>query len=259
MTTTAADDVAGLAIDDAAWSSAWRDRGLVDKVVLSGGLILTAVWLPAWPGSVMVALAVLFLGVFSAGTSPRVLVRAMRAPVTFIAIGAVSVAITVTASPTWSIDITRESLQRAGGVAAHAVAGTLAVLLLALTTPMADLLTGLRRLRVPAACVEVAALMYRLLFILLDTTQQVRISQQARLGYSTPRKSLRSAGALTGIVLTRAWDRARRLEQGMAGRGYTDTLHTLDAPASTSPRFVAATLAGLVTLVLAALELGSLT
>ena len=46
----------GLAIDDAAWSSRWRDRALPDKAILSLGLTGCALILPAWPGSVLVAI-----------------------------------------------------------------------------------------------------------------------------------------------------------------------------------------------------------
>lgn len=40
----------GLALDHAAWSSPWRVRSVRDKGVLSGGLLLGAITLPAVPG-----------------------------------------------------------------------------------------------------------------------------------------------------------------------------------------------------------------
>lgn len=238
----------GLAIDDAAWSSRWRNRSLVDKAVLSLGLVLAALSLPAWPGSVLVGVSAVVLALRGAGTPPGLLLRALRAPLVFIAVGSTSVAVIVTAEPRWSISVTSASLAGAAEVAGRSVAGTLAVLILALSTPMVDILGGLRRLRVPAACIEVASLMYRLLFLLLDTTRTMRESQRARLGYSSAGRSLRSAGSLTAAVLTRAWDRARRLEQGLAGRGHSTSLTTLDIPPSSSPAFLATTLVGLGTL-----------
>jgi cobalt/nickel transport system permease protein len=241
--------MAGLAIDDAAWSSRWRDRAVGDKVLLTAGLIVVALCLPPWPASVLVAAMAAGLAVLAAGTPLSLLVRALRAPVAFIVVGVVSVAVTITAAPSWSVTVTSASIQRSAELASHAVAGTLAVLLLALTTPMVDLLNGLRRLRVPDPCIEIASLMYRLLFILLDTTRTMRSSQAARLGFSTPRRSMRSAGSLTAAVLTSAWGRAQRLERGLAARGYVDTLATLESPPRSSRMFIAASLAGLAAIV----------
>lgn len=248
--------MAGLAIDDAAWASRWRDRGLLDKAVLSLGLVLVALVLPAWPGSLFVAVTAAVIAVCGSGAPPKLLLRALRAPLAFIVLGAASAAIVVAVQPRFSISITSDSLARAASVAGHAVAGTLAVLLLALSTPMVEVLSGLRRLRVPAVCIEVAALMYRLMFILLDTTHTMRESQRARLGYSSPRRSMRSAGSLTAAVLLRSWDRARRLEQGLAGRGYSTSMTTLETPPANSPVFIAVTVAGLLTLVATSLLIG---
>ena len=160
--------------------------------------------------------------------------------------------VTVTATPDWSIGITADSARRALEVSGHAIAGTSAVLLLAVTTPMIDILSGLRRLRVPQACIDVAAVMYRFLFVLLSSVRTIRQSQTARLGYSSPRKSLHSAGLLTAAVLIKSWDRASRLEAGLAGREFGDAVSAdpVDRQRS-SPTFlvaVAAVLAAVVVL-----------
>lgn len=247
----------GLAIDDAAWSSRWRERAVRDKACLSLGLLLTAAVLPPWPTSPLVATLALGLLVTRTGTPVRLVARALRGPLVFIVIGCVSVAAVLTTDGGLGLTVTSESTQRALGVAGHAIAGTSAMLLLAMTTPMVDLLAGLRRLRLPEACVEVAGLVYRMLFILLDSVGTIRESQAARLGYSSMGRSLRSAGMLTAAILTMSWSRARRLEQGLAGRELTASLRTLDDPVPSSPTFLAASGAALLTLVsLAALTTG---
>lgn len=231
----------GLAIDDAAWSSRWREHSVRDKACLSGGLLLLAALLPPWPTSPLVAVVALGLLVGRAGTTPGQVARAMRGPLAFILIGCVSVAVVVSTTGGFSLSVTPDSVERAAGVAGHALAGCAAMLLLAMTTPMVDLLAGLRRLRLPAACVEVAGLIYRMLFILLESVGTIRESQTARLGYSSMSRSMRSAGMLTAATLTRSWSRARRLEDGLAGRGLTGSLQTLDDPVPGSTMFLAAT------------------
>lgn len=239
----------GLAVDDAAWAGRWRRRAVGDKAVLSVGLVLAALLLPAWPGAVLVAVGALATAVLGARVPARLMARTLRAPLVFLAIGAITVAVSV--SREHGLTVTADSSRRALELFGHGIAGTLALLLLATTTPMVDLLTALRRWRVPDALIEVASLTYRLLFVLLTTVATIREAQANRLGYDGWRTSFRSTGALTAATLVRSWHRARALEEGLAGRGYESAMVTLAPPLRHSPRFVAASLA-LVALVVVA-------
>ncbi|MGB3772905.1 MAG: CbiQ family ECF transporter T component, partial [Rhodococcus sp. (in: high G+C Gram-positive bacteria)] len=83
----------GLAIDDAAWASAWRTRALADKAVLALGLMLCALVLPPWPTAVIVTVVALGSATLLAHTPWRPVLRALRAPAAFIALGGLSVAV----------------------------------------------------------------------------------------------------------------------------------------------------------------------
>ncbi|MGY1787016.1 cobalt ECF transporter T component CbiQ [Geodermatophilus sp. SYSU D00698] len=236
----------GLAVDDAAWASAWRTRSPVDKLLLTGGLVVCALVLPAWPGGVLVAATAVVLALGPARVPARTFGRAARWPLAFVAVGALTAVVSVgDGGPGWAPD----AAERAGALVGHSVAGGAAVLLLATTTPMTDLLAALRRLRVPAAVVEVAGVTYRLLFVLLESLRTIREAQTARMGHSTWRRSYRSSGALAAAVLTRSFDRARRLQEGLAGRGMETGLRVLPESRPSSRRFLAATAAGLAALV----------
>jgi cobalt/nickel transport system permease protein len=238
--------VTGLAIDDAAWSSAWRPRSPGDKVLLCGGLIVCALALPAWPGSLLVGLTAVVLALGPARVPARTFGRAVRLPLAFIVVGALTAVVEVGSGGLgWAPD----AGERAGSLVGHAVAGSAAVLLLATTTPMSDLLPALRRLRVPEAVVEVASVVYRLLFVLLDSLRTIREAQTARMGYSSLRRSYRSSGALAAAVLTRSWDRARRMQEGLAGRGMETGLRVLPEVLPSSRRFLAASVLGLAGIV----------
>jgi cobalt/nickel transport system permease protein len=244
--------VTGLAIDDAAWASAWRLRSPADKVLVSGGLVLSALLLPVWPGSLLVGLAAVVLALGPARVPARTFGRAVRAPLAFIGVGALTTVVELGGGGVgWAPD----AGARAGSLIGHAVAGSAAVLLLATTTPMSDLLPALRRLRVPAAVVEVASVVYRLLFVLRTSLGTIREAQTARMGYATVRGSYRSSGALAAAVLTRSWDRARRLQDGLAGRGLETGLRVLPETLPASRRFEAATVAGLAALAAVSLVL----
>ena len=230
----------GLAVDDAAWASAWRPRAAGDKLLLCVGLVLCALLLPAWPGSLLVAGTAVGLALGPARVPARTFARAVRWPLAFVLVGALTAVVTVDGGGLgWAPD----AAERAGSLIGHAVAGSAAVLLLATTTPMSDLLPALRRLGVPAAVVEVASVTYRLLFQLLAALAAVREAQTARMGWSTARRSYRSAGLLAAAVLTRSWDRARRMHDGLAGRGMEAGLRVLPDTRSSSPAFRTAALA----------------
>jgi cobalt/nickel transport system permease protein len=238
--------VTGLAIDDAAWSSAWRRRSPGDKLLLCLGLVVCALVLPAWPGSLLVGLTALVLALGPARVPARTFGRAVRLPLAFIAVGALTAVVEVdTGGLGWAPD----AAGRAGSLAGHALAGSAAVLLLATTTPVSDLLPALRRLRVPEAVVEVASVVYRLLFVLLDSLRTIREAQTARMGYSSLRRSYRSSGALAAAVLTRSWDRARRMQEGLAGRGMETGLRVLPEVLPSSRVFVAVSVLGLAGIV----------
>ncbi|NHA67304.1 cobalt ECF transporter T component CbiQ [Phycicoccus flavus] len=253
--------MARLAIDDAAWGNRWRQRSTAEKALLALGLLVLAVT----SREVVTGAAVLVLAVGCALVGARVpwrtYLRVVLAPLSFVVLGAASVAVTVGARPDGAllalgpVAVTDGTLTTAGQVLARALAATSAMALLATTTPVSDLLTGMRRLRVPEVVVDVAEVMYRFVFLLLDTVATVREAQTARLGYATGPAARRSLGMLGSAVLRQAWTRAQRLDAGLAGRGGSGPLRTLPALRPVSVPFVAVTCTGLVALTAASVVL----
>lgn len=233
----------GFPLDDAAWASPWRHRAVGEKLLLSGGLLAVTVSLPAWPGSVLAAATALVVLLGPARVAPGVLARVVAAPLAFIVVGALSVLVSLQWEAGPALAVTDETRRTALNLLGRGTAGTLGVLVIAATTPMVDLLGALRRLRVPEACIDVAALVYRLVLVLFATLFQMGEAQAARLGYRDRRTTLRSSAALGAGLLLRSWDRARRLEEGLAGRGYSGSLPSLDPTRRTSVPFVATSLA----------------
>ncbi|MCF6386179.1 hypothetical protein L2K20_04290 [Mycobacterium sp. MBM] len=190
---------------------------MAEKAALCFGLLTCAVLLPVWPTAPLVLLVV---GVAARHARlPRWhLVRALRAPAVFIVVAAASTAVTV--SP--AVGISAPGLVEAVQTAARAVAATSATVLFASTTPVSAWVAALHRRGVPAACTEVITVMYRMVFLLLESLAVVRQSQVARLGYRTPALSMRSASLMAAAALTRAWSRAQRLEEGLTSRSFGD-------------------------------------
>ncbi|QCT37576.1 cobalt ECF transporter T component CbiQ [Arachnia propionica] len=219
-------------LDDSAWGSPWRAIPVGQKVGLSLLLVLTALLARPWPTAVLVAaMAVAALAV--ARIPARMVTAAMTAPAVFIILGAVSATLTIGAfeGPGWRwgwLGIRETDIALGVGLLLRATAGTLGVLVLAMTTPMVDLLSWLRKLHVPAPLIEIASLMYRMIFTAWNSLVLVRQAQQQRLGGTGPlKRRFAEAGQLVGAVAVRTWLASARLADGLAIRGHESTLTTL--------------------------------
>lgn len=234
-----------LPIDAAAHSSRWRRRHPLEKAVLGLGLTVTAVCLPPWPGAVLVAAATLAVLLGPAGVPARLLWRAFRIPLGFCVTGAVPLLFAV-GGPQGAVSLAPGGPAHAGQLLLRTSAASLGVLLFAFTTPVSDVLPRLVRAGVPAPVVDVALVMYRITFLLLDSVTRVRQAQAARLGATSRAAAWRSLAGLGATAFVRAFDRASRLQTGLAGRGYDGTLRVLVPRAAVSRPFLCG-VAGLLT------------
>nr|WP_231979877.1 cobalt ECF transporter T component CbiQ [Tessaracoccus coleopterorum] len=188
-----------------------------------------------------------FLIIGPARIRPSLLATVLVAPLTFLLLGTLPVVLQF-GGDGWGVGplrLTQEGLTTAAGLFVHGIAGTLAIMVLATTTPMIDVLTWLRGLHLPDPLLEIASLTYRLLFLLLAATIAVRGAQHARLGdEATFRRRWATVASTTGSIILRTWDRAARLQRGLEGRGYEDSLVTLAPVRRRSWSFVGMTAAG---------------
>ncbi|MHA6783635.1 cobalt ECF transporter T component CbiQ [Pseudonocardia saturnea] len=228
-------------LDALSHSTPWCHRHPGEKAVLAFGLVGAAVALPPWPGALIVGSVALGVLLGPLRLRPGQVLRAVRAPMVFVAVGSVPLLVAVGGDPLvrWA----PEGLGAAVALAGRGTAALLCLILFAASTPLADALPRLERLRVPAAVTEVAALIYRLLFLLLETAATVREAQAGRLGFRTWRTTYRCVAAQAAAIFVGAFDRARRLEQGLALRGYTGSLRVQVEERPMSVPFVVASVA----------------
>lgn len=99
---------------------------------------------------------------------------------------------------------------------------------LSMTTPMPDILNVLGKLHCPKLMIELMLLIYRFIFVLLDTAYYISTSQNSRLGNRDYRTSLNSFGALGSVLMIRAVKRSNALYSAMEARCYDGTIHVLN-------------------------------
>jgi cobalt/nickel transport system permease protein len=94
------------------------------------------------------------------------------------------------------------------------------MILLTNTTPFAELLRVLRRLRVPALLVTVLALMYRYLFVLIDEAERMQRARRSRTFGDGHARAWSSLATLVGQLFVRSTERAERIYAAMCARGW---------------------------------------
>jgi len=120
--------------------------------------------------------------------------------------------------------ITAGGLWRGLEIALRILGGMGVLLFFSLTTPLPELLRAARFFRSPPVLVELALIMYRYIFLLLEEGLRIRSAQRSRLGYVDLRSALRSGGTLGGMLVLRSYDRAERSFAAMRCRGYSGAL-----------------------------------
>ncbi|MBL9057959.1 MAG: cobalt ECF transporter T component CbiQ [Rhodobacteraceae bacterium] len=223
-------------LDRAASLNRWRHRALAEKALIGLGFLALAVGLPPWPGAALSGLAVLGFTFAGARVPLRLWLAAVALPLGFLATGALMLMVQVGAD---GIALAPGGAERAALLCLRAMAATFCLMFLAFTTPAAELISGLRRLRVPAEIVELALLTYRFVFLIAEEAVAMTAAQRARLGHSSRRRWLRSTAMVIANLLPRALARARRLETGLAARGWQGEMRVLSAPVALSRPMIA--------------------
>jgi cobalt/nickel transport system permease protein len=124
----------------------------------------------------------------------------------------------------WKLVATEEGLMRGVLLGSRVLGAVSVTLLLSSVTPAYKIFGALRWFRVPEGWVEIALLVYRYTFVLLDQATDIASAQRVRLGYSSPMRSFMSMGALAGTVVARSMDQAMRTYEAMTLRGYQGRL-----------------------------------
>ncbi len=226
--------------DRAANLNRWRRKSLVEKATLALGMLALALLLPPFPAAPVIAAIMTGATLIGARAPVGTWLALAAAPLGFMLTGAAMLTVQIDAN---GLSLAPNGLAVAAGLIARSTAGLSCLLFLALTTPVTDLLTGMRRLGLPAEVTEVALLTYRFLFLLADTAMAMDAAQAARLGHDGFKRRLRSLGLLAANLLPRAMDRARRMEIGLAARAWDGEMRVLPQQSKLSVTGLSAVLA----------------
>lgn len=167
-------------------------------------------------------------------------------PLGFILVGLIPILIQIGGDSTggwmighlggWAIWISREAYQTGLLILARSLGCVCCMYFLLLTTPMMDLLSILRRLRVPSLFCEMMLFIYRFIFILWDSAGCIYQAQISRGGYGTLRMSFLCLAELVTTVFAKSIDRGQRSYLALMSRGYDGEVRVLERKHRTSKR-----------------------
>ncbi len=216
-------------LEDIAQRNRLREVNPYLKLMAVIGAILLCL-LSAGPVAPLSAAVLLTVGIlFLARVDLRTYAGLFAAPFSF-ALVSVSVIILLSGGgdPFWSwsplpwlsLSLSRASINEGVLVFSRVTGGMSALIFIALTTPMTDLFLVMRRFRVPEPVLDLAMMIYRATFMIMDQLVQTYRAQRMRLGYTSFRESVRSFSMLCGSVFIGSWDAGEDLVRAMDARCY---------------------------------------
>ncbi|WP_310430273.1 cobalt ECF transporter T component CbiQ [Chamaesiphon sp. VAR_48_metabat_135_sub] len=118
------------------------------------------------------------------------------------------------------IYLSRQGLIQAIEVLVRSLASTSALFFIVLTIPAIDLAMTFKRIGCPPILIELSLLVYRFIFLLANTAQQIVTAQVSRGGYRTHRLRLNSLNLLVRQLIRRTASRYQQSILGVTARGF---------------------------------------
>lgn len=233
-------------LDDYAQQNALRTVDARAKLLLGGGAIIAALVSagPVAPAFIAVSMAVITVAI--ARIPGRFYATLLTIPLSFAVISAgVILFLSGGGEAIWSMPlcgitlaVTTGSVNQAVLILSRTFAGMCALFFIALTTPMVEIFTVMRALRLPPEFVDLAMLIYHFIFILVGEAVATRNAQEIRQGYAGFRNSIRSFSMLAGTLFVRSWEKGEELILAMDARCYDGRLPPCSGEETLSHRTV---------------------
>lgn len=215
-----------------------RLRGV--SPALKAGVCVVSLVLCVWAADAVIglvtALSMALLICCLGGVRARELLRLLRWPVVFLVISCVVILIEPAALQGALLSlrvgklvlcVTETSLQSAVTLFFQALGAVCCLLFFGTTTPMPQQIELMRKLHLPEILIELMYLIYRYLFVLLQVQQQMTLAATARLGFRGVRRSISTAGRISGALLASSFRRSSACYDAMTARGYDGKLSFL--------------------------------
>ncbi len=227
-----------LSVDYFAYASALRKWNASFKVVFAIISLLLCIILDNIYVSAVVILVMGYLTVVIGGLSFHHYISMMLIPIVFLIFGSIAIAAGFSLEPVgqyqfrvfhlFYIYCSDYSLLRAAELILKALGAVSALYMMTLTTPLGELITVFRKAHVPKVIVELMNMIYRYIFIMMETHSRMKNSAESRLGYVDFRTSCYSFGQVASNLLIVSLKRGNDYYNALESRCYDGELRFLE-------------------------------
>lgn len=186
----------------------------------------------------MALLIMIGLLVFKAKIPGHVVFKLMLVPISFLLIGVITMAVNISTvnyemlyrveiGP-YYVGITKASISLAGATLIKSFSTVACLYFLTLTIPMVETIYVLQLLKLPVIVVELMVLMYRFVFVFVETAFNIYTAQSSRWGHCNFKRSMYSFGLLFANLWGKAFIKSQALFTSLQSRGYEGDLRVIN-------------------------------
>lgn len=227
-----------LYIEQFVYSNKLRHTHPLERVIFALITMIMALIIKDWQVHLLIIFSMVILLVHKAKIKASVILKLMLIPLGFLIIGVLTIAFQISSSDlnylfyfnifNLNIGITASSLQTAFNTLTVSLSAVSCLYFMTLTTPMVEIIYVLQKLKVPDSIIELMTLIYRFIFVFINTAFNIYYAQQARYGHSTFKKSLNSFAILFGNLWGKAFFKSKNLLQSLESRGFEGNIKVLN-------------------------------
>lgn len=227
-----------LSVDYYAYASHMRSWNATFKVIFSMLCLLLCLILNNIYVSIAVILIMGYMTVVIGGLELDHYISMLLIPIVFLLFGSAAIAVGFSWNPVGQYNLnvfgwfyiycSQASLWKASGLIFKALGAVSALYMMTLTTPLSELIVVLRKAHIPKVIIELMNMIYRYIFIMLDTHSRMKNSAEARLGYVDFKTSCYSFGQVASNLLIVSLKRGTDYYNALESRCYNGDLQFLE-------------------------------
>lgn len=235
-----------LSIDKYAYENKLRQVHPMEKFILTVMSLLICLLVESLPLYAFVIFVMITILITKARIPVKALSKMLLIPLPFILISVFTISFNIVKTfgvldysvifRGYYIGFTNDGLYQGVIILFRSFACICSMYALSLTTPMNDLVWVMRKLKVPDIFCEMFEMIYRFIFVLLETARSIRLSQRCRQGYDGYKRSFYSLGSLVCNLFIKAFQNYRMLYLSMESRGYDGEFHYVEESYTFSTR-----------------------
>lgn len=223
----------GFSIDFYAYTSKIRCWNPTFKVCLSVLILIICIVLDNPYVSIVVIIAMAYLTIVKGELSIHEYFSILTVPIAFILLGTFTIAIDFSKQPMGQYNLylgfcyaftSQAKLKEAAFLILKVFAAISALQMMILSTPSSEIISVLRKARVPKLIIELMNIIYRYIFILMDVYIKMKNSAESREGYCDFKTSCYTFGSVASNMLVVSLKKANAYYDAMEARCYDGDL-----------------------------------